>query len=108
MSFLPIFLWEPSKITFIFAAGVSSIKILGDIYIGRYIKTNMNCLMYCLSPVKDLLIGFIWFVPLLSNTVMWRGNRYIIGKDSMLSLCPEEGLWSWRYRIMNTIKTRFA
>jgi ceramide glucosyltransferase len=108
MSFLPIFFWEPSKITFIFAAGVSSIKILGDIYIGRHIKTNMNCLLYCLSPVKDLFIGFIWFVPLFSNTVMWRGNRYIIGKDSMLSLCPETGLWSWRYRIMNTIKTRFA
>jgi len=108
MSFLPIFLWEPSKLTFIFAAGVSSIKILGDIYIGRYIKTNMNCLLYFLSPIKDLLIGLIWFVPLFSNTVMWRGNRYIIGKDSMLSLCPETGLWSWRYRIMNTIKTRFA
>jgi ceramide glucosyltransferase len=108
MSFLPIFFWEPSKITFIFAAGVSSIKILGDIYIGRRIKTNMNCLLYFLSPIKDLLIGLIWFVPLFSNTVMWRGNRYIIGKDSMLSLCPETGLWSWRYRIMNTIKTRFA
>ena len=108
MSFLPIFLWEPSKITFIFAAGVSSIKILGDIYIGRHIKTNMNCLLYIFSPIKDLLIGLIWFVPLFSNTVMWRGNRYIIGKDSMLSLCPETGIWSWRYRIMNTIKTRFA
>ncbi len=92
MSMLPIFLWEPSKITILFAAAVSSIKILGDIYIGRHIKTNMNYLQYLFSPIKDLLIGLIWFIPLFSNTVMWRGNRYIIGRDSMLSPCSETGL----------------
>ena len=108
MSFLPIVLWEPSKITVAFAACVSSIKILGDIYIGRKIKTKMNCMLYFLSPLKDLIIGLIWFAPILSATVVWRGNRYIIGKDSMLSPCPENGIWSWRYRLADTIKTRFA
>ncbi len=92
MSFLPILLWEPSKMTVAFAACVSSIKILGDFYIGRKIKTRMNCLLYFLSPVKDLIIGLIWFAPILSTTVIWRGNRYIIGKDSMLSPCPETGI----------------
>ena len=108
MSFLPIVLWEPSKITVAFAACVSSIKILGDIYIGRKIKTKMNCMLYFLSPLKDLIIGLIWFAPILSATVVWRGNRYIIGKDSMLSPCPENGIWSWRYRLADTIKTTFA
>jgi ceramide glucosyltransferase len=108
MSFLPIFLWEPSKITLTFAACVSSIKILGDIYIGREIKIKMNCLLYFLSPIKDLVIGVIWFAPLLSTTVVWRGNRYIIGKDSMLSPCPETGIWSWRYRLADTIKARLV
>jgi ceramide glucosyltransferase len=108
MSFLPIILWEPSELTFTFAACVSSIKILGDFYIGKHIKTNMNCLLYFLSPVKDLLIGLIWFVPLLSNTVVWRGNRHMIGKDSMLSPCPENGIWSWRYRATDAIRAKFA
>jgi ceramide glucosyltransferase len=108
MSVLPIFLWEPSRITLAFAAGVSSIKILGDFYIGRKIKIKMSFLLYFLSPVKDIIIGLIWFAPILSTTVVWRGNRYIIGKDSMLSPCPETGISSWRYRFTNSIKTRFA
>lgn len=108
MSFLPILFWEPSKITLTFAACVSSIKIAGDFYIGRKIKTRMNWLLYFLSPVKDLIIGLIWFVPILSNTVAWRGNRYIIGKDSMLSPYPESGIWSWKYRLVGAIRARLA
>jgi ceramide glucosyltransferase len=108
MSFLPILLWEPSEITFAFATSVSLIKILGDIYIGRRLKTDMNFLFYLLSPVKDLLIGLIWFVPLLSKTVVWRGNRYKIGRDSMLSPCPETGFWAWRYRFVYAVKARLA
>jgi len=108
MSFLPLLLWEPSKLTVTFAASVSSLKVLGDFYIGKKIKTKMNCLLYFLSPVKDLIIGLVWFVPLLSAAVVWRGNRYIIGKDSMLSPCPETGIWSWGYRLADTIKTRLA
>ncbi len=108
MSVLPIFLWEPSRITLVFAAGVSSIKILGDFYIGKKIKTKMSFLLYFLSPVKDIIIGLIWFAPILSTTVVWRGNRYIIGKDSMLSPCPETGILSWRYRFANSIKARLA
>ena len=68
----------------------------------------MTMSSYVLGPLKDVLIGFIWFVPLLSNTVVWRGNRYIIGKDSMLSPCPETGLWSYRYKVVDNIKARFA
>jgi len=120
MSSLPIFLWEPSKITISFALIVSSVKVIGDFYIGKIIirrgeiekrrneKSSVLLFYYLLSPIKDWLIGLIWFVPLLSNTVVWRGNRYIIGKDSMLSSCPETGIWSWRYRAMDAIKTRFA
>ena len=107
MSSLPL-LWEPSRITLAFAAFVSLIKMIGDFYIGRKTKSGMNCLFYLLSPVKDIIIGLIWFVPLLSNTVTWRGNRYRIGKDSMLLPCPEAGLWSLRYRAMDAIKARFA
>ena len=108
MSFLPIFLWGPSKLTVSFTVLISCIKIIGDFYMGRKIRTDMNPLWNIFSPVKDLIIGFIWFIPLLSNTIIWRGNRYIIHKDSLLTSCVETGLVSWKYRLADAIKGRFA
>ena len=108
MSFLALAFLGPSLRTVALSAGVSFCKSAGDFFIGKKIGTNMTILSYVLGPLKDVLIGFIWFVPLLSNTVVWRGNRYIIGKDSMLSPCPETGWWSFRYRVVDTIKARFA
>ncbi|MFN3396192.1 MAG: ceramide glucosyltransferase [Thermodesulfovibrionales bacterium] len=108
LSFIPIFLCEPSRLTISFALLVSLIKVIGDVYLGKIINSDSNPLVYLLSPVKDIIIGLIWFVPILSNTVVWRGNRYIIGKDSTLSPCLENGIWSWKYRIMDVIKARLA
>jgi hypothetical protein len=68
----------------------------------------MHPLLYLLVPVKDLIIGCIWFVPLLSSSVVWRSNRYIIGDSSLLSPYPETGMSSWKYRIADAIRTRFA
>ncbi len=108
MAFLPLILLGPTRLSFAFAATVSLCKAMGDFIIGRRIRTDLKASSYVLGPLKDVLIGFIWFVPLLSNTVIWRGNRYIIGKDSQLSSCPETGIFSWRYRIFDTIKARLA
>jgi ceramide glucosyltransferase len=116
MSCFPILLWEPSGMTLSFAALVGFIKVLGDYYLGKKIgsrfrgqgSSSLAPWCYLLSPAKDIIIGLIWFVPILSNTVLWRGNRYIIGKDSMLSQYPENGIWSWRYRVFDAIKARFA
>jgi ceramide glucosyltransferase len=107
LSMFPVIL-EPSKLTIGFAALVSSLKVIGDIYIGRKVRADMNFLLYFMAPLKDLIIGIVWFVPLFSNKVVWRGNRYIIGSDSQLSACPESGMFSWRYRLLDTIRTRFA
>jgi ceramide glucosyltransferase len=108
MSCFPLFLYEPSRLTGLFAILVSCIKVAGDFYIGRKIKAEMNPFLYLLSPVKDLIIGIIWFIPIISNTVVWRGNRYIIGKDSELSQCTEFSLWSWRFRVLDAIRARLA
>ena len=105
---LPLLFQGPSRMTLAFAATVSLVKTAGDFLMGRRIGTDMKASSYVIGPLKDILIGFIWFVPLLSNTVVWRGNRYIIGRDSMLSACPESGIWSWRYRIFDTIRARLA
>jgi len=126
ISMIPVLAWEPSRITVSFAMLMSCLKILGDLWIGRVIAREgtsdragesqaihpqfppMNPLWYFLSPLKDVLIGLMWFVPFLSNTVIWRGNRYIIGKDSLLSPCPDTGFWSLRYRLADAIKACFA
>jgi ceramide glucosyltransferase len=108
MSIIAMLSWEISKTTVSFALLVALIKTLGDLHIGKITDSDSNPLIYLLSPVKDIIIGLIWFVPILSNTVVWRGNRYIIGKDSMLSPYPETGIWSWRYKLIDAIKARIA
>jgi ceramide glucosyltransferase len=113
---LPVIASGPSRVTLSFAALVGLIKVLGDSIIGRTINTVTNGnemderspLLYFLAPIKDVIIGIVWFVPLVSSTVVWRGNRYLIGKDSRLSPCPETGFWSWGYRITDVIRQRFA
>ncbi|HMK59552.1 MAG TPA: ceramide glucosyltransferase [Dissulfurispiraceae bacterium] len=108
MAVMPMLLIGISLKTAAFAAGVSLCKLTGDFLIGRKIGTDMTLSSYMLSPLKDIVIGIIWFVPLLSKTVIWRGNRYLIGKDSILSPCPDTGLMSYKYRIFDTIKERLA
>lgn len=107
---------DPTQITLSFAALIGLVKILGDSLIGRALESSSSGqdlqkrspFIYFLIPVKDFIIGILWFVPLLSSTVIWRGNRYRIGKDSRLSPCPETGVWSWGYRITDGIRARLA
>lgn len=108
MSSLPLVMVDLSRLTVSFAVLVSSIKIAGDMYIGKKLKSGMSPLFYFLSPIKDLMIGIIWFIPILSNTVAWRGNRYFIGRDSALSPMPETGAWLMRYKVLAAIKARLA
>jgi ceramide glucosyltransferase len=113
---LPIIMSGPSRLTVGFAGLVSLIKALADSIIGRRIEAQGSAypfaerspFAYFLVPIKDILIGALWFVPLVSATVVWRGNRYLIGSDSRLAPCPHTGVWSWGYRITDVIRERFA
>lgn len=107
MSALPVIVLPLTKLTLLFSAAVCIAKIACDILIGRRLRSDMHPLRYVLSPAKDLIIGLAWFVPIVSNTVVWRGNRYIIGKHSLLSPCPA----GKRMRVSSAvaaIKTRLA
>ncbi len=116
MAAIAVLVKGPSRETLSFAALIGLIKVLGDSLLGRKIAASsaqkklhrQSPLIYFLAPVKDLFIGILWFVPLLSSTVVWRGNRYVIGQDSRLSPCPETGVWSWGYRITDSIRARVA
>jgi ceramide glucosyltransferase len=99
MASLPILIWEPSKLTISFAMAVSSIKVIGNIYLDSLVRgeradrtlsreprvVQFSPLWYLLSPLNDFIMGIIWFVPLFYNTVMWRGNSCRISKNSALS-----------------------
>jgi ceramide glucosyltransferase len=116
MATLPVLLKGPSRETLSFAAFIGLVKVLGDSLLGRTIESSaartylhkQSQLTYFLVPVKDIIIGMLWFVPLLSSTVVWRGNRYVIGNDSRLSPCPDTGVWSWGYRVTDSIRARIA
>ncbi|MCG2720922.1 MAG: glycosyltransferase [Thermodesulfovibrionales bacterium] len=99
IAYLPILLWAPSTLTISFAIAVSSLKIIGNIYLDSLVRgerayrtmrhepriVQFSLWWYLLSPLNDLLMGIIWFIPLFSNTVTWKGNSFRISKDSALS-----------------------
>jgi len=108
ISFMPLVILPMSEASLLLAATVSSLKICHDIYIGSRLRLRLNPMTYLLSPLKDLIVGCIWFVPILSNTVAWRGNRYVIGTDSALSPMPETGMWIFSHKVFSAIRARFA
>jgi len=116
-AYLPL-IWEPSRLTLSFALFVSFIKILGDLYISRLLlgsefvkkdnsEKSLSAFHFILSPLKDMLLGIIWFVPIFSNTVMWRGNKYIICKDSRLLPFPETGLRAKSSQMLHALRAKF-
>ena len=89
-------------------AFVGLMKGMGDFYIGRKINAQLHPFAYLLSPLKDLLIGLIWFLSIANDTVVWRGKRYQIGENTVLFPCPEKSIWMWKYRLWDRIRVRTA
>ncbi|MFQ3574459.1 MAG: ceramide glucosyltransferase [Thermodesulfovibrionales bacterium] len=100
----------------LFAFFVSGYKIMGDYYINRLVSRHQSQISYIQNacyrtrdsfyhylfvPIKDIIIGLIWFVPLISSKVVWRGNKYLVGKDSTLKPYHSRELKTLR------MKTRF-
>ncbi len=108
LSCLPLIFCEATTAVLAFAVIVSLIKIIGDFYIGRITNADLNPIFYTLSPLKDLIIGIFWFIPLFSNKIVWRGNKYIIGKDTILTEYKNNRDASWRVRFVSMIRERFA
>lgn len=105
---LPLLVQGPSRAAAALAAGTALVKAAVDGIQGRLLGADMPARVYLIGPFKDLLIGALWLIPLLSSTVLWRGNRYRIIDDSRLVLVDESGLLSWRFRLADAIRERFA
>jgi ceramide glucosyltransferase len=118
ISSLPV-MWEPSSMTLGFALLVSSTKSIGDLYISKLLsktqrqkehntEKGVSVYHYILAPLKDLLMGIIWFIPIFSNTVIWRGNKYVICKDSLLEPYHAHDYRVRNSRFINGLKAKIA
>ncbi len=59
-------------------------KAMLDYYVGYLINADIKAMHYFLSPLKDMILGFAWFVPFFNAKVYWRGKKYSIGKNTLL------------------------
>jgi ceramide glucosyltransferase len=90
ISCLALVVVGPTAGTIALAAAALVVKIVGDYSLGKRIKAAHPFFHYLLSPIKDVIIGFLWFVPFFSRTVMWRRHRYKIGKGTVLVPIPDK------------------
>jgi ceramide glucosyltransferase len=87
ISCLPVTLLQATKLNLCFTLIVMLLKVLGEYYVGRKIGSACRTIHYLLCPIKDMVMGFVWFVALFSRRIHWRGNRYRIAKDFSPSPC---------------------
>jgi ceramide glucosyltransferase len=74
---------------------------------GRLLDARLPLPLCLLAPVKDLVIGALWFVPLVSMQVAWRGHRLRIGPDTRL-VAPATATGRIRLRLPAILRTRTA
>ena len=55
---------------------ISIFKIIVESTQGKLIQTQAGFFSYLLVPLKDLLIGIIWFTPFFKTSVEWRGSKF--------------------------------
>jgi len=108
LSFLSLLFEGASKRSLVLIASVFFMKAAGDLYIGEKINAQLHPLAYFLSPLKDLLMGVVWFMSIADDTIVWRGNRYLIGENTALFPCPQSDIWTWGYRFMDRIRAKVA
>lgn len=98
----------PSQRAMLLIASTGFIKVLGDYYLGKRIQVRFHPLAYLFAPVKDVLIGLVWFFSLLNHTVVWRGKRFVIGENTVLSPYSERSIWTWRYEVWGRVVARVS
>lgn len=59
-------------------------KIIGDALMNATLGTGLGIGQCLAAPVKDLVIGFTWVVPLVNRKTNWRGNPVKITRNTLL------------------------
>ena len=84
ISCLALAVMGPTARVLSLAAAAWFIKIIGDYLLGKRIGSAHRFYHYLLAPIKDIIVGVIWFVPFFSRTVAWRRHVFKITKGSVL------------------------
>ncbi len=78
------------------------------VWTSRLLDARMPLPLFLLTPVKDLIIGALWFVPLLSMQVSWRGHRMHVGPDTSLVPTPSKTAGRARMRLPALLRPKTA
>ena len=60
-------------------------KSLIDLSAGKSMRADIKSYLYFLTPIKDLIIIGIWIVPFFNFTINWRGNFFIVSRNTRLT-----------------------
>jgi len=90
ISCLSLVVLGPTSRTITLTAAASLVTAIGDYWLGRRIRSAHHFVHYFLAPIKDIIIGVMWFVPFLDRTVTWRSHKYKITKGSYLVPLSDE------------------
>jgi len=74
---------------------------------GRLLGAGASPALCLLAPLKDIVAGALWFAPLVSMRVEWRGNRIAIGPDTRI-VDPQAPARSRRSRILARLRPQTA
>jgi ceramide glucosyltransferase len=84
LAFVGLLIFGFSKTALIVFGGVWLLKSMFDCYVGYLVNSDIKLFYYFLSPLKDIIMGTVWFVPFVNTKVYWRGKKYLIGKNTFL------------------------
>ncbi len=59
-------------------------KATGDSLMNSILKTGLTFSQCLAAPFKDMLVGFLWIVPLVNRKTNWRGKSVKIARNTLL------------------------
>jgi hypothetical protein len=74
----------PHRVWLALAAGFALRCLLDATLVKRVTGRGPSLPDALLSPARDLLVSAIWSAGLFLRRVSWRGNHFVLGKDSRL------------------------
>lgn len=65
------------------------VKILIDSLALAVLRSDNKWYHPFIVPFKDILMGIVWFLPFFRRLVVWRGNKFIISRNTLVRPAPE-------------------
>ncbi len=80
--------WRRDHFALSIFVAVLLIKVAADTIAAELLKSDLKWRQYLWIPFKEILMGILWVLPFFIHTVTWRGNKFVIGKNT--ELIPHE------------------